>query len=80
MLVGTGGIVVAMRTIPTVAKKGWVFSNYCKLPHGSRPMNLMDYKYIWYRVKWRNGTEIIMHMGTNIAPYMTHRRNILSKL
>jgi hypothetical protein len=42
-LVGTGGIVVAnMRTIPTVAKKGGVFSNYWKIPHGSRPMNLMD--------------------------------------
>ena len=42
MSVGTDGIVVAMRTIPTVAKKGGVFSNYCKIPHGSRPMNLMD--------------------------------------
>jgi len=42
MSVGTDGIVVAMRTIPTVAKKGGVFSNYCKIPHGTRPMNLMD--------------------------------------
>jgi hypothetical protein len=42
MSVGTGGIVVAMRTMPTVVKKGGVFSNYWKIPHGSRPMNLMD--------------------------------------
>ena len=42
MLVGTGGIVVAVRTIPTVGKKGGVFSNYWKILHGSRPMNLID--------------------------------------
>jgi hypothetical protein len=42
MSIGTGGIVVAMRTMPTIAKKGGVFSNYWKIPHGSRPMNLMD--------------------------------------
>jgi hypothetical protein len=28
MSVRTGGIVVVMRTIPTVAKKGGIFSNY----------------------------------------------------
>jgi hypothetical protein len=42
MSVGTGGIVVAMLTIPTVAKKDGVASNYWKIPRGSRPMNLMD--------------------------------------
>jgi hypothetical protein len=42
MSVGTGGIVVSMLTMPTVLKKGGVFSNYWKIPHGFRPMNLMD--------------------------------------
>jgi hypothetical protein len=42
MSVGTGGIVVAMRTIPTVAKKEGVVSNYWKISRDSRPMNLMD--------------------------------------
>ena len=41
-LVSAGGIVIAMCTIPPVAKKGGGYSNYWKIPYGSRPMNLID--------------------------------------
>ena len=40
--VSAGDIVIAMLTIPTFAKKGRVDKNYWKIPHGSRPMILMD--------------------------------------